>query len=504
VSSIEELRARLAEIDDLSNAAELLGWDERVMMPAAAAEARADQLATLAKVRHEIFSDGRIGALLEEAEPEPGTIDADLVRVTSRDWEKTRLVDSELRAEMAKASMVAERAWVDARRESDWVALLPHLERNFELARRFAACYERFPGFEHPYDPLLDEFEPEMSTAQMRTVLAELRDGLLPLVAEIGDPDDQEPDHFRGEFAAGPQRELMKEVLAELPFPEGSWRVDETEHPFAFSVGHGDIRMTTRYDEDNLAFGLFSGIHEAGHGLYEAGVDPELARTPLATLRSLGLHESQSRLLENWVGRDRPYLDHLLPLLAERFPDPFASLSLDRVCAAANRVERTLIRTEADEVTYNVHILIRFELEVELFEGAVTIAELPKTWNARYRDYLGLDVPDDARGVLQDPHWAAGAFGYFPTYSLGNMIAAQLFDAARRDIPDLETRIAAGELAPLGEWLREHVHRHGRRLTPAQILERSGCGELSAEPLLEHLRARLAIRAPSSGAAGGA
>jgi carboxypeptidase Taq len=230
------------------------------------------------------------------------------------------------------------------------------------------------------------------------------------------------------------------------------------------------VRLTTRYDRGNLAMALFSAVHEAGHGLYEAGVDPELARTPLAKPRSLGLHESQSRLWENWVARGSPFLERILPRLRERFPGSFDQLDADRLVRGANRVERSLIRIEADEVTYNLHILIRFELELEIFEGGLSLAELPEAWNVRYRDYLGIDVPDDAHGVLQDVHWPSGAFGYFPTYSLGNIIAAQLWDAAGSDIDDLPARIGEGDFASLGDWLRDRVHRHGRRLSAAEIL----------------------------------
>jgi carboxypeptidase Taq len=239
---------------------------------------------------------------------------------------------------------------------------------------------------------------------------------------------------------------------------------------------------------------MFSSMHEAGHGLYEASQDPALARTPLEKPRSLGLHESQSRLWENWVARGRPYLSHLLPKLSKRFPGAFEGVDVDRLYAGANRIEKSLIRIEADEVTYNLHILIRFELELEIFEGNLELADLPEAWNARYQDYLGLDVPDDAHGVLQDVHWSGGAFGYFPTYSLGNVIAGQLWVAANEQVPDLQGRIATGDLAPLGEWLREHVHRFGRRLSPAQILERAGCGELAVEPLLSHLQSRVRDR----------
>jgi carboxypeptidase Taq len=503
VGASEELRDRLGEIHDLSRAASLLAWDERTMMPDAGAEARAETLATLAKVRHEMFTDDEIGRLIDQIRSGPGgdappgeSVDADLARIVARDWEKARRVPSELRAELARASSIAENVWVEARRLSDFAMLLPHLARNVDLTRRFADCYEGFPGFSHPYDPLLDEYEPEMTTEAIKSVLSELRDGLVPLVREAtenGSADNDDP--FRGEFPEDRQRELIDAMLSELPFPEGSWRIDPTEHPFAIAIGRGDVRLTTRYVENNLGMALFSAMHEAGHGLYEAGVDRELRRTPLAKPRSLGMHESQSRLWENWVARGGPYLTHLMPRLREAFPATFDGLEAAQLERAANRVKRSLIRIEADEVTYNLHILIRFELELEIFEGGMLLTDLPEAWNARYRDYLGVEVPNDADGVLQDVHWAGGAFGYFPTYSLGNVIAGQLWEAAERDLGDLSARIEEGDLLTLGEWLRDRVHRHGRRLSPAEILQRAGCGELSVEPLLGHLRERVAIAA---------
>ena len=501
MDAFDELRQRLGEIYDLSGAAALLGWDERTMMPAGGAESRAEAQATLAKVRHEMFVDDEIGRLIDQVRSGPDgdappgeSIAADLARVVARDWEKARLVPSELRAELARASSTAENAWVEAKQRSNYEMLLPHLERNVELTRRYADCYDGFPGFSHPYDPLLDEFEPEMTTDQIRVVLADLREGLVPLVREATE-NGSEPidDPFRGEFPADAQRQLIAELIGELPFPDGSWRIDSTEHPFATSIGMGDVRLTTRYDEANLGMALFSALHEAGHGLYEAGVNPELRRTPLSKPRSLGLHESQSRLWENWVARSHPYLERLLPRLRENFPGSFDDVEAEQLERAANRIERSLIRIEADEVTYNLHILIRFELELEIFEGGLQLTDLPEAWNARYSEYLGLEVPDDAHGVLQDVHWAGSAFGYFPTYSLGNVIAGQLWGAAGRDLGDLEALVGEGRIAALGEWLREHVHRHGRRLSPAEILERAGCGELTVEPLLEHLRRRVAL-----------
>jgi carboxypeptidase Taq len=499
VGAFEELRDRLGEIHDLSRAAALLGWDERTMMPPAGAEARADVQATLARIRHEMFTDEAIGRLIDSVRSEPGgeappgeSLAADLARVAGRDWEKARRVPAELRAEMARASSIAESVWVEAKERSDFAMLLPHLERNVELTRRYAECYDGFPGFSHPYDPLLDEYEPEMSTEQMRALLAGLREGLLPLLREATRSEAAAVDDpFRGDFPAAQQRALVADLLAELPFPEGSWRLDPTEHPFATSIGRGDVRLTTRFDESNLAMALFSSMHEAGHGLYETGIDPELRRTPLSKPRSLGMHESQSRLWENWIARSRPYLERLLPRLRERFPGPFDDLGAGDLERAANRVQGSLIRIQADQVTYNLHILIRFELELEIFEGGLPLTELPEAWNTRYREYLGVEVPDDARGVLQDVHWAGAAFGYFPTYSLGNVIAAQLWLAMQSDLGDLGTIVGQGDLASVGEWLRDRVHRHGRRLSPAQVLERAGCGELSVEPLLRHLRGRV-------------
>jgi len=497
--ALAQLRERLGQIHDLSRAASLLGWDERTMMPAGGAPARAEVQATLARLRHELFSAPETGELLELAREEldedadPDSIEAALVRVVARDYEKAKRVPAELRAEMAHAASTAERIWVEAKERSDFVLLRPHLERNIELARRFADCYEGFDGFEHPYDPLLDEYEPGLGTPRMQQLLGELREGLLPLVAEARGRRPADDSCLRGDFPVEAQRGLLGELLGELPLPPDGWRLDPTEHPFATGISLGDVRLTTRYDPANLSVALFSTLHEAGHGLYEANVDPALARTPLAKPRSLGLHESQSRLWENWVGRSRPYLQHLGPQLRRVFPGRFDEVSIERLVEAANRIEPSLIRIEADELTYNLHILIRFELELELFGGGLNVAELAAAWNQRYRDYLGLEVPDDAHGVLQDVHWPGGAFGYFPTYSLGNLIAAQLWQAARRELPQLEAEIAAGELSPLGEWLRERVHFFGRRLEPPEILERAGCGELSVEPLLSHLRERLEL-----------
>ena len=325
----------------------------------------------------------------------------------------------------------------------------------------------------------------------MRRLLGELRAGLAPLVAAVAARADAVDDScLRGSFPVPSQRDLVAKLVAELPLEPGSWRLDPTAHPFATAISQRDVRLTTRYDENYLPTALFGALHEAGHGLYDSGVDPELARSPLGRPRSLGLHESQSRLWENWVGRSRPYLEHLLPRLRSAFPDHFDSTDADELHRAANRVRASLIRVEADELTYNLHILIRFELELELFEGRLEVADLPEAWAVLTREYLGIEVPDDAHGVLQDVHWAAASFGYFPTYSLGNVIAGQLWEAARRDLGDLDELVGSGELAPLGEWLRDNVHRHGRRLDMQEVVERATGAPIDATPYIRHLEAK--------------
>lgn len=486
-----ELIERWGEISDLGRARALLAWDERTMMPAGGAVGRAEQIATLARVRHERLTDDRLWELLERlAESTRGadTIEAANVRAAQRESGRARCVPADLRAELARSASRGETAWAAARADSDLDRYLPHLERNIELRRRYAACFE--PSG-HPYDPLLDDFEPGMSTLRAKRLLAELREGLVPLVAAVAERADAIDDSIwvgGGRFAVGGQERLTTQLMRLLPLPPGGWRLDPTLHPFATSIAHGDIRLTTRYDPDDLSFAFFSALHEAGHGIYEAGVPGELRRGPIGHPTSLGFHESQSRLWENWVGRSRPFLEQALPLLAGEFGDPFAGVDAERLYRAANRVQPSLIRVEADEVTYNLHIALRFELELELFEGGLEAGELAEAWNARTIEYLGLAVPDHAHGVMQDVHWAAGSFGYFPTYALGNVIAAQLWDAAAAELGDPEQLIAARELETLRAWLAERVHRHGARYLPAELAERALGGPIDPGPLLRRLR----------------
>ena len=485
------LAGRLAEITDLRNAAGILGWDQQTMMPRRGAAGRAEALGTLERITHERFIDPEIGRLLDaEAErcngDDPDSDHARLVSVVRRRFEKSRRVPPELAAELARAGSAGQEAWVSAREQSDFAAFAPHLERNLELLRRYVDCFE---SFDCAYDVLLDDYESGMKTAQVASVFATLKAELVPLIAAVsGREIDTGPVH--GGFPVARQRELVERVVGKMGFDREGWRIDDAVHPFAAGFGSGDIRITTRWDEAYFPAALFGAMHECGHGLYEQGIADSLQRTPLGHAESLGLHESQSRLWENMVGRGRSFQDVLAPLVGEVFGAGRA-VEPEALYRAVNRVRPSLIRVEADEVTYGLHIILRFELEQELIEGRVAVAELPQVWNARMHEYLGIEVPDDAHGVLQDVHWSAGLVGYFSTYALGNLIAGQLWQRAHVDLPELESQLAAGELMGLREWLREHVHRHGSKFTSGELLQRVVGGPIEVPPFIDYLKAKL-------------
>jgi carboxypeptidase Taq len=492
MTALDDLRALLAEISDLGRARALLSWDEWTQMPPRGATVRAEQLSTLSRLRHQRLASDELGRLLDQARTEVeglpyDSFEAGLVRMTTRHWEKARRVPAELRAEITRETSISEHAWEEARRASDFRAFLPYLERVTSLARRYLECFE----FDHPYDPLLDDYEPGMKTAEVRPVLQDLRDGLRPLLAEIAASGAEVDDScLYGDFPLEAQARLAREVLEGMPLEEGAWRLDETVHPFATGIGISDLRITTRFDRSYIGAALWAVIHEGGHAAYQNGIDPALERTPLCQSASLGFDESQSRLWENWVGRGRPYLAHLHPRLAELFPGQFGGVDAETLYRAASRVRPSLIRIEADEVTYNLHIALRFELELQLVEERLELTDLPEAWNALVADYMGLEVPDDAHGVLQDIHWASGSFGYFPTYSLGNVIAGQLWQTARGELPDLDDQLRTGEMRPLRDWLAERVYRHGGKFLPAEMVDRVCGGSLDPAPLLAYLRER--------------
>jgi carboxypeptidase Taq len=481
---MDELLDRLAEIADLERAGMLLAWDQEVCMPPAGGAARGEVRATVGRLAHERFTDERVGELLRDAAPRD-ELEADVVRVARRDFDKARRVPGELVGEMARAGVAARGIWLQAREAGDFAPLAPYVERNIELRRRYSAC---FPEADHPYDPLLDDYEPGMSTAELREALERLRDGLVPLVAAAPEVDDS---LIRaGPFPVAGQHALLDTVLRTMGVDDEQWRVDEAPHPFEATIATNDVRVTTRYDEGDLD-SLYAALHEFGHGLYEHQVDPALARTTLGGGASSAWHESQSRLWENMVGRSPGFWRWCFPHAQAALPERFAGATWQEVQRAANAVRPSLIRVSADEVTYGLHIVLRFELELALIEGELAVADLPAAWAERTQAYLGLDVPDDAHGVLQDVHWAEGVFGYFPTYALGNVIAGQVWARVSADLPDLDERFAAGEFAPLRDWLAEHVHRFGRRYLATELLERVVGGGLDPAPYLAYLEAKV-------------
>jgi carboxypeptidase Taq len=489
MSALETLRERIGEIEDLDRASSLLGWDQQVKMPPGGAGVRAEQLATLGRLSHETLTSDEMGRLLDEVASVEDSLDYDsdeasLIRLVRRDWEKARRVPAELRAEMSRAASLAMPVWVKARQESDFAQFLPALRTNMELRRRYVECFD---DYDEPYDVLLDDFEPGMKTAEVRAVFDRLKEEQIPLVASVR--QDGDPPVHGGAFPIEAQKRFELEVIERFGYDPAEWRLDTAVHPFAASMAISDIRLTTRYFDDNLD-GLFGTMHETGHGLYENGVARELERTPLAHGASLGFHESQSRIWENMVGRSLPFWRHFFPRLQANFPDALANATLDDWYRSVNWVAPSLIRVEADEATYNLHIILRFELEQELLADSVDLAELPEIWNQRMRDYLGIEPPNDALGVLQDMHWAVGAIGYFSTYALGNVISAQLWEKVTAEVPDLHDQFEQGEFGSLAEWLRETLWRHGRKFTPRELIERITGDGLDPEPYLRYLRGK--------------
>jgi carboxypeptidase Taq len=492
-ATFDELCRRLREVTDLGKTMSLLAWDQQTVLPPRGAAVRAEQIASVGRIAHEKFTSAEVGKLLDELagfeqEHEYDSFEASLIRVARRDWEKARKVPAELRAEMSRQSALAIPVWVEARKNDDFGSFLPVLRTNLGLRTQYVEIF--IDEYDEPYDVLLDDFEKEMRSAEVRELFDYVKEHQAPLVKEVaaGEQPEAAPERT---FPLEQQKAFELEVVRRFGYTDDAWRIDPTVHPFASGTSTQDIRLTTRYFDHNLD-GLFATMHESGHGLYEHQVDPALERTPLCRGASLGLHESQSRMWENLVGRSLPFWRFFFPQLQEHFPEQFAGYGAERWYREVNTVQPSLIRVEADEATYNLHIILRFELEQEMLAGAFPLERLPEEWNRRMYDYLGVEVPDDTHGVLQDTHWASGSVGYFPTYALGNLVSAQLWEKILTEIPDLYDQFEQGEFGALREWLRDRLHRHGRKFTPKETLERAiGTDRIDPEPYVRYLRAKL-------------
>ena len=484
---LQALRERLAEISDLMRAGGVLVWDQRVTMPPLGTEARANSLATIGRLAHQALVDDEIGRLLDRLLPyeeslEYDSDDASLIRVARRDWEKARRVPAELRAEILREAARGHQVWVDARVKSDYGLFKPALAKNLELKKRYVECFE---WDDHPYTTLFDDYEPFMTTTEVADVFDRVRPVLSELVQAAPKIDAPFLDLS---YPSDLQRAFALRVVKTLGFQDDAWRLDPTVHPFCISFSNRDVRLTTRYNATGLD-SFWSTMHESGHGLYAHGIADSLLRTPLATSPSLGLNESQSRTWENLVGRSSPFWEHWYEPLQETFPEQLGEVGLETFLAGINRAEPGLIRVEADETTYSLHIMLRFDLERQLVDGSLSLDDLPEAWNAGMKAFLGVDVPDDAHGVLQDTHWGDGSIGYFPTYALGNVISLQIWAAVRAAIPDLDDQMRAGELTTLSAWLRDNLYSLGRKLTPRETLERlTGSPAIDPEPYLAYLR----------------
>ena len=480
MAAIDELRARLADLADLHALGSLAAWDQQVMMPSEGSQARAHQLAALDRLAHELAAADEVGEWLSEIEGDGsglGDLDRDIVRIARRDYERQRCVPAELVGELAQASSAGQSAWRKAREASDFGAFAPALRRNLELVREYAACFKDVP---RAYDALLNNYDFGVPTERIQAVFTELAAGLTPLLADL--PEARLLGALEVPYEA--QKTAVEGTLKRIGVNEDRWRVDVSPHPFSESLSQGDLRITTRYEGEGVE-SLIAALHEFGHALYERQIAPELERTNLGHGTSMSMHESQSKLWENHVARSRAFA----PVLAQELARGGYKIDAGALSAALNQIRPSLIRVSADQITYPLHIILRFELELALIEGGLDVDDLPAAWNDGMARLLGVEVTDDAVGVLQDIHWAAGAFGYFPSYAIGCLIAAQLWAQIETELGSQDAALGKGDVAAIRDWLGERVHRHGRRLDTEALVEQATGRGLEVEPFLAHARA---------------
>lgn len=497
VATLEPLTTRLLEIQRINSAASVLSWDQETYMPTGGGAARAEQIAVLQGIAHDKLISSYVASLLSQwVDPKTGqatntTGDAwdeasrSLLREIWRDFSRAKKLPSDFVVKLSRECSLAQQVWVEAKAKNKFAMFLPNLRTVLELKREEA----QYLGYQDsPYNALLDVYEPGATIAGLQPVFAALKTRLVPLLQRIRQSRVQIDDSIlHHSYDQARQLEFGRLVLTAMGYDFERGRLDLSAHPFTTSFHPTDVRVTTRVHEHELQSCLFSCIHEGGHGLYDQGLDQQYFGTPLGDSVSLGIHESQSRLWENCVGRSRPFWRFFYPVLQQTFHDQLHGVTMEQFYAAINRVQPSLIRVEADELTYNLHIMLRFEIEQGLIEGKTQPEDLPTVWNRKMEEYLGIVPPTDAEGVLQDVHWSFGAFGYFPTYTLGNLYSVQFFEQAMRELPNLEHEIAAGQLMGLRRWLEQKIHRWGRMFTPAHLAERVTGSTINPEPFLQYV-----------------
>lgn len=488
-----ELTARLREAQDLKIASEILSWDQSTYMPPGGASARGRQLATLKRLAHEKFTDPAVGRLLDALDALAADLHYDsnaaaLLRHTRRNYERATRVPTSFSAQLAEHCSATFTAWSYARPANDFAAVQPLLEKTLAFSHQYA---DFFPGYAHIADPLIAESDYGMTVAMIRPLFNQLREALTPLVQQVCDQESPDDSFLHQTYPAATQLAFGEQIIRDFGYDFARGRQDLSAHPFSTSFSRGDARITTRVYLDDLSQALFSTLHEAGHAMYEQGIDPELEGTPLAEGTSAGIHESQSRLWENLVGRSQAMWEHYYAQLQRAFPDQLGTVAVRDFYRAINKVQRSLIRTDADELTYNLHVIIRFELELALLEGTLTVADLPAAWRAAYAENLGITPPDDRDGVLQDVHWFDGFIGgAFQGYALGNILSAQFYDAATGAQPTIPQEVGTGQFETLHTWLRDNVYRHGSKFTGAELVQRVTGAPLRMEPYLDYLRSK--------------
>jgi len=484
VGALEKLKKRYRWISSFSSALELLHWDMEVNMPPKGGKWRAKVIGTISEfVQRELTSD-EMGKLLAEAERDAkGELDEALVRVAKRDYERSKKIPPELWGRFAEETAKAQRIWEEAKEKNDFSLFAPQLKVVIEIVKEMA---ERIGYEKSPYDALLDFFEPGLTVEDLEEIIPPLRDFLKRALRKI-EAVEKPKDVFKGgPFEIEKQKELSLKVLKVMGYDLEAGRLDRSAHPFTITITHGDVRVTTRYDESDLKYSFFSTVHEGGHALYEQGIPEEMRGLPIGDGASMGIHESQSRFWENIVARSLPFWEFFKTTLSEVFPQ-FESVSAEDLWRSSNIVERSLIRTEADEVTYNLHIMLRYEIEKELIEGNMKVEEIPDVWKEKMEEYLGVIPKEDRDGALQDIHWAHGTFGYFPSYMMGNLYAAQLYSAMKRDL-DFDSLVREGKFDKVLNWLREKVHRYGRTLEPKELLRKASGEDFKVDHFMDYIR----------------
>jgi carboxypeptidase Taq len=492
-NKLEELKSRLREVEDLNLVTALLNWDQSTYMPPGGAPARGRQMALVSRLAHEKFIDPEVGRLLDDLRSfeeglDPDHDDASLIRVARRNYEKAVRIPSQLLSELNEHAAKSYQTWTTARPADDFATVEPLLEKTLDLSRRIADC---FPGYDHIADPLIDFADEGMKAESVRALFADLRAQLVPLLREVMDQGLVDDSCLYQNYPEEAQKAFGEMVIGQLGYDFNRGRQDKTHHPFMTKFSLGDVRITTRFQDDFLANGLFSTIHESGHAMYEQGIDMKYEGTPLAGGTSAGVHESQSRLWENVVGRSRVFWNHYYPQLQSYFPQQLGDVELETFYKAINKVHPSLIRTEADQMTYDLHVMIRFDLELALLEGTLNVRDLPDAWRARYQSDLGVSADQERNGVMQDVHWYAGTIGgAFQGYTLGNIMSAMFYQQALMAHPEIPSQIGRGEFGTLHGWMKHNIYQYGSKYTANELIQRVTGGPLTIDPYVAYLRGK--------------